>query len=128
MTNPLHPEQFGMSEREAAEIKGKALGGHLFDQMEGIFGSYKANVQGAAYDNLSHRFGSHNVQIDEEGSPYYEVHEGSHALRYHGGSTFNYYKHGKNVDASTTYEHGDMLSSDFRNRLHQWVQEDSDYY
>lgn len=114
-------EQFGMSEREQAEITGKAIAGHLWEGMENIFGNMRVASQSAAYDELSARFGTSNVKLGESGSPYVEVHHGPHSLRYHGGATMNYYTHGENVDASTTYEHGEMHAEDLQSKLRNWV-------
>jgi hypothetical protein len=124
VTDPRNPDQFGLSEHEQAEIHGNALGAHLWEGMEGILGNMRVHAQGQAYDELSKRFGSHNVQIDQENDPHYEVTEGPYALRYHGGPTLNYYKHGENVSASTDYEHEGMLSHHLRNRLHRWIEEE----
>lgn len=119
----LHPEQFGMTEREAAEIKGRALGAHIWEGMEGVFGDLRKASQGDAYSDLSHRFGTSNVQISEDDDPYFEIKEGPYALRYHGGPTMNYYAHGENVDAGTRYDHKDWLSSDFQNDLQGWIKD-----
>ena len=116
-------EQFGMSRREQAEITGKAVAGHLWEGMEGIFGNMKVAHQSSVYDELSTRFGTDNVTIPsgEDNDPYVEVQHGPHSLRYHGGATLNYYTDGENVDASTTYEHGEMHHEDLQQRLRDWV-------
>ena len=86
----INDGQFGMSEREQAEISGKALAGHIFDTVEGAAmgegRSFRDAFTAEAWNDTATHFPGADVRETEDGYP--EVH------MTHPGGTKSSYKPG----------------------------------
>ena len=82
----LNPEQFGMSQHEANQMHGRALGEHLWEGMENIFGPMKLNTMQHSMTELSQRFPNRPLLPDPEtDEPYVSARHGDWEGRYHNG-------------------------------------------
>jgi hypothetical protein len=68
----LHPDQFGLSSREQAEISGKAMGGHIWDGMEQMMGgpgSFRQSYVTDAWADAHANWQGHNIVASNDDYP-----------------------------------------------------------
>jgi hypothetical protein len=87
-TPNLNPADFGISEQESNEMKGRALGQHIFDTVEmamtGEQGGFK-NIADADRLRRMRDFPAHMFAYDEDGDPYVHHRTGEWQSVWRGG-------------------------------------------
>ena len=94
--NASSDDDFGISKREQSEMAGRAIGEHIWDKMEDIFGPMKLQHQLHTVGELAKRFPDHIIQVDESDEPYVSHKVGDWEGRYFDGpySEMHHVKHG----------------------------------
>ena len=94
--NASSDDDFGISKREQSEMAGRAIGEHIWDKMEDIFGPMKLQHQLHTVGELAKRFPDHIIQVDESDEPYVSHKVGDWEGRYFDGPyiEMHHVKHG----------------------------------
>lgn len=133
----LNEDQFGgISKREQAEITGRALGGHIWDSMENLFGGPGAVRQGvvtSAWSDAHKDWQGQDVRANENDDDYPVFHhrEGNWEGRYPlGGPYVDIHRHGSESGAveALHLQDEERNPDGVKNRIRSWVAEDSQYY
>ncbi len=132
---PLNPDQFGLSPQEQSEIRGRALGGHLFDQMENIMGgagSLRQSHVTEAWADAHEHFQGHNVVADETNDDY-PVLKHKHASGWEahypiGGPYITMYRDDSPVEALHISKEDRLNPNEILGRVQSWVDESSGDY
>lgn len=104
----LNPEQFGMTSREMSEMRGRAMGEHLFEGLEKIMFGEVGGMRAAAQAAALHRMRgipAHMMSEDEHGH-HAKYTAGGWTTTWHGGkyAEHSHPKHGA-VDVSDVAIH-----------------------
>jgi hypothetical protein len=129
----LNKDQFGLTPQEQSEITGKAVGGHIFDQIEGLFGgegSFRQAHVTEAWADAHANFQGHNVVADEEDFPIFKhKHESGWDAHYPiGGPYITMYQGDQPVEALHVDKEDRKNPNEIIRRVQSWVDESSEYY
>jgi len=131
---------FGLSKREQAEISGKALAEHIWEQMENILAPEGFALQRKQHTitELEQRFPDHKIMVDEDDDEPYVSHKiGPWEARYYNGPyiDIHHQRHGCLDCIHVGYDGPDnegklhKLSQDeFHQDLQNWVDEHGEEY
>lgn len=131
MKEPQRGRLPGLSSHEESEISGKALGGHIWDQMEQVMGgpgamrqAYVTEAWGDAHkDWQGHEFDD-NAEYPVAKIPGSDGWEGKYTV---GGPYLEVHKGGQAVEA-LHMDKEDRHPAAVRDRLHSWIKESSQDY
>lgn len=110
---------FGQAEKDMKGAEGRALGQHLWEGMENIFGPAKLNSQQRAVTHLEGQFPGHKIHADDDDpDPHVKAEHGPWEGRYHGGPyiTVHHKRTGEAVEAihvgeNRSFGHGEMTGA-----------------
>ena len=128
----------GLSRQEQSEIQGRALGAHIWDKVMEPFGGesgFKNAIHSETYDRIRQSgYGAEHIKMDraDDHAPYVEHSSGPYRARWYGG-TYADIHHvsdpGTAIDTlNVGHEAHPDKGTDLQSRLHEWHQEQSQYY
>lgn len=131
-------EAFGISRQEEARMHGEALGAHIWDKVMEPFGGesgFKNAIHSETYDRIRESgYGAEHIKMDadDDGAPYVEHKSGPYRARWYGG-TYADIHHISDPDSAIDtlhvgHEAHPDKGTDIQSRLHEWHQDQSQYY
>jgi hypothetical protein len=107
---------FGQAEKEMKGAEGRAIGEHLWEGVESIFGPMKLHAQHQAMTHLEKQFPGHTPKLDDNEEPYHSVSHGPWEGRYHGGPYIELHHKptGEAVDVIHVGEHRSFSHDDMK--------------
>lgn len=131
-------EAFGISRHEEARMHGEALGAHIWDKVMEPFGGesgFKNALHSETYDRIRQSgYGAEHIKMDgrDDGAPYVEHKSGPYRARWYGGTYADIHHTSDPESAIDTLHVGHEAhpdkGTDIQSRLHEWHQEQSQYY
>ena len=125
-------DDFGISKREQSEMVGRAMGEHIWDKMEDIFGPIGLQSKLHTVTELEQRFPNHQIKIDEDDDPYVSHKVGDWEGRYFNGAYINMHhkKYGEQDGIHVGHD-GDenkgnlhkLTENEFHNNIKNWISE-----
>jgi len=127
-------QDFGISKREQSEMVGRAMGEHIWDQMEDILapGGFRLQQQQHTISEFEKRFPNHPIKIEEDDDPYVSHKVGDWEGRYYNGPYIDMHhkKYGVQDCIHVGYD-GDeskgnlhkLTENEFHNNIKNWISE-----
>jgi len=121
-------DDFGISKREQNEIAGRAMGEHIWDKLEDIFGPIGLQNKLHSVGELEKRFPNHPIQIEDEDDPYVSHKVGDWEGRYFNGPYIEL--HHKKYGPMEVINVGDhkIGQDEFRHDVEHFVKHDAQQY
>lgn len=124
----------GLSQREQAEISGKALGGHIFSQIEnaltGEEGGFRQAFVNDAWEDAANHWSGHDIREDSDDDGYPYVHFQNPAIpAIHGrypinGQYLDIHYHGNPVETLHIDKEDRKNPAEVSRRFNEWISED----
>jgi len=126
-------DDFGLSKEEQREISSRALGEHLWEGIENIFGPMKLQRQLHSVSEFEKRFPDHPIKMDEDDDPYVSHKVGDWEGRYFDGPYIDLHhkKYGPmeciNLQGNDGETHK-LTQDEFRHEVEHFVKHDAQQY
>ena len=131
-------EAIGLSRHEQSEIQGRALGAHMWGKLMEPFGGesgFKNAIHSETYDRIRQSgYGAEHIKMDagDDHAPYVEHRSGPYRARWYGGTYADIHHVSDPETAIDTLNVGHEAhpdkGNDLQSRLHEWHQDQSQYY
>lgn len=117
----INPGQFGISDREASEMIGRAMGGAIFDAVENVMGgpgSVRQSYVTDAWANAHANWQGHNIVASDDDYPEvrHDIGNGFEARYVIGGPYVNIHQGDSTVEALHLHEE-DRTPEGFKSRI-----------